>query len=108
MHNQMRSMINHVGKKSPLCIMDHLRTLASHGCMLHYGLVEYMGHLYYKDQGSYRGGIGHKAMYNVMDANFKAAEATERRDRHQKMKKFEAQVKIEQEFWLLTEKKLGE
>mmetsp|Transcript_18710 Transcript_18710/g.33949 ORF Transcript_18710/g.33949 Transcript_18710/m.33949 type:complete len:932 (-) Transcript_18710:1162-3957(-) len=86
-HNQHRLEgvgINHCknSKYTPMGLMRHLRTEGEKGCILHYGLTIYMEHLYCKNSHNYRGGVGHKALYEMNDANYKIAVAAEKRELH--------------------------
>uniref|UniRef100_A0A7S4JMY5 Uncharacterized protein n=1 Tax=Odontella aurita TaxID=265563 RepID=A0A7S4JMY5_9STRA len=78
------------GKMTPVGLMGHLRTEGDkNGGLLHFGLRIYMEHLYGKDDGSYRAGIGHKAMYFINDSNWRRAEAAANRAKVKELKKVE-------------------
>eukprot|EP00978_Attheya_sp_CCMP212_P001908 scaffold3945_cov67-Attheya_sp.AAC.1 len=72
-------------KYTPMGLMGHLRTEGKKGCILHYGLTVYMEHLYCKTSTkdhNYCRGVGHKAMYEMNDPNYKLAVAAEKRELH--------------------------
>ena len=54
--------------------MGHLRKKGEN-CPLHYGITEYLIKLYGDVNGT-----GHKALYMMGDAKYKAAEAAEKRE----------------------------
>merc|ERR1740124_1735820 len=62
----------------PIGLMSHVRK-EGESCILHYGISKYLEHRYCKDQGNYRGGTGHKAMYQLNDPNYRDAVAAEKR-----------------------------
>jgi len=66
------------GKLMPIGLMSHVRK-EGESCILHYGISKYLEHRYCKDQGNYRGGTGHKAMYQLNDPNYRDAVAAEKR-----------------------------